>query len=432
MWTVASGSVSSYVANLNPGGVDVNVPAANTSVMFSSLLPCSPYSVKLTVKYGKEQVKDYGPVNGSTQAVAPGDLNKPSITPDNSQQVTITFNDTSFEKSNCGKYIYVATILNIPPFAAPNLFVAGTITNTSVKLTWQALPQNSTTVNGATLAGYQINYLAVGGTNIPIDNILPANTSRLLDGLFPCTSYSATIRGFSNQQSNQNGLYTNPITFTTLPSADTGTLTVSNSSVTANQALISVTETSTNRSACGVYLFQYVVESSNGQSVATYKSPLNTQRVSNLQPSTRYTVKVSVMESTSGSAGSIASTSFTTEALPKIVIPSPNSIAATSTTGSAITLVWVTPQPPSSITITGYEVSYTGPDGTPKTAKVATTIQLTTITDLKPCTIYSIAVKTVGAENDGKEIQSEFSTPSQVQTAVGSNFVDKFLHSISL
>ncbi|KAL3308432.1 hypothetical protein Ciccas_013036, partial [Cichlidogyrus casuarinus] len=216
-----------------------------------------------------------------------------------------------------------------------------------------------------------------------------------------------------------NGLYTNPITFTTLPSADTGTLTVSYSSLTANQALIAVTETSPNRSACGVYLFQYVVESSNGQSVATYKSPLNTQLVSNLQPSTAYTVKVSVVESTSGSAGSTATTSFTTTALPKIVIPSPTSIAATSTTGSAITLVWVTPQPPSSITITGYEVFYTGPDGTPKTAKVATTIPLTTITDLKPCTIYSIAVKTVGAENNGKEIQSEFSTPSQVQTAVG-------------
>ncbi|KAL3307275.1 hypothetical protein Ciccas_014215, partial [Cichlidogyrus casuarinus] len=125
------------------------------------------------------------------------------------------------------------------------------------------------------------------------------------------------------------------------------------------------------------------------------------------------------MESTSGSAGSIASTSITTAALPKIVIPPPTSLAATSTTGSATTLIWVPPKPTSSLTITRYEVVYTGPDGTSQTATVATTIPLTTITGLKPCTIYSIAVKTVGTENNGTVIQSEFSTPVQVQTAVG-------------
>ncbi|KAL3306911.1 hypothetical protein Ciccas_014593 [Cichlidogyrus casuarinus] len=112
MWTVASGPISSYVANINPGGADVNVPAANTSVMFSSLLSCTTYSVKLTVKYGNQQVKEYGPVNGSTRAVAPVGLNKPTIVPDNFQQVTIMIDDTSFNKSSCGKYKYFATIQN--------------------------------------------------------------------------------------------------------------------------------------------------------------------------------------------------------------------------------------------------------------------------------------------------------------------------------
>ncbi|KAL3309343.1 hypothetical protein Ciccas_012112 [Cichlidogyrus casuarinus] len=311
---------------------------------------------------------------------------------------------------------------------APNLFVAGYITSTSASLTWQALPQTSTTVTGASLAGYLINYWGVSGTNTPINNIPPKDTSKLLDGLKPCSSYSATIRGFSNQQSNQNGLYTNPITFTTLPSTDTGTLTVSSTSVTANQASIAVTETGATRSACGVYILQYVVEYSDGSQVATYKSPLNTQLVSNLQPSTTYTVKVSVVDSTSGSAGSNATTSFMTTALPKIVIPPPTSLAATSTTGSSITLVWVSAQPPSSITITGYEVVYTGPDGTSKTA----TIPLTTITGLKPCSLYSITVKTVGTENNGNVIQSELSTPVRVQTGVGSNFVEDFIHDIFL
>ncbi|KAL3307097.1 hypothetical protein Ciccas_014398, partial [Cichlidogyrus casuarinus] len=217
LWNLESGPISSYVARINPGGKDVNVPA---ETVFNSV---GPYSTD--------------------------------------------------------EFTLDSTVS--PPFAAPNLFVAGAITSTSAKLTWQALPQTSTTVTGASLQDYLINYLVVGGTTTPINNIPPGDTTKVLDGLKPCSSYSAIIRGFSNQGSNQNGL------FTTLPSTDTETLAVSSSSVTANQALIAVTETGPTRSTCGVYVFQYVVESSNGQSVATYKSPLNTQLVSNLQPDIR-------------------------------------------------------------------------------------------------------------------------------------------------
>ncbi|KAL3309078.1 hypothetical protein Ciccas_012380, partial [Cichlidogyrus casuarinus] len=53
-----------------------------------------------------------------------------------------------------------------------------------------------------------------------------------------------------------------------------------------------------------------------------------------------------------------------------------------------------------------------------QTATVATTIPLTTITGLNPCTIYSIAFKTVGAGNNEDIMKSEFSTPLLVKTVV--------------
>ncbi|KAL3309342.1 hypothetical protein Ciccas_012111 [Cichlidogyrus casuarinus] len=95
-----------------PGGKEVNVTADKTWVDLQPLLSCTTYSVTLTVKYGVGQEKNYGPVNGSTIAETIWVLSGATIVADNSQQVTITLDNTFFEKSSCGKYIYQATIQN--------------------------------------------------------------------------------------------------------------------------------------------------------------------------------------------------------------------------------------------------------------------------------------------------------------------------------
>ncbi|KAL3310296.1 hypothetical protein Ciccas_011140 [Cichlidogyrus casuarinus] len=148
-------------------------------------------------------------------------------------------------------------------------------------------------------------------------------------------------------------------------------------------------------------------------------SELNSQRLSNLQPSKTYSVSVSVIETTSGLTGSDASTKFTTTALPSIVVPIPTSLAAITITGSSIDLVWSAPTPPNGITLSGYEVVYSGPGGKSQTALVTSAIPIITITKLQPCTFYSISVKAVGTQTGGGKIKSDSSEPLEITTAAG-------------
>ncbi|KAL3309769.1 fibronectin 1 [Cichlidogyrus casuarinus] len=100
-------------------------------------------------------------------------------------------------------------------------------------------------------------------------------------------------------------------------------------------------------------------------------------------------------------------------------VEAPTSLAATTITGNSIALVWSAPTAKNKISITGYEVVYSGPSGESQTALVKSSIPIITITKLQPCTFYSISVRAVGTQTGGGKIESDLSEPLEIMTTAG-------------
>ena len=266
----------------------------------------------------------------------------------------------------------------------PANLAAGTITSSSVSLSWTA------SSSSAGVAGYNVfrNGAKVGAST----------TASYTDtGLSASTSYSYAVEAYDS--SGDTSAMSASVTITTL-TAQPPTVPANLTATAINYTSVTLSWTASTSSA-GVAGYNIL---RNGTKVGTSTSTSYTD--AGLSPSTSYSYTVSAYDASGDTSGASAALGVTTLAVPAPTAPS--SLSAGSISANSIVLSWTASSSP--VGVSGYNVFR---DGT----QVGTSSKISyTDTGLSASTSYSYTVSAYDAYGDTSALSSSLAVTTSAQT----------------
>ena len=316
----------------------------------------------------------------------------------NSTSVTITnlepateyrFRVATVNDEGSSSFVFVTASTDATTPGEPTGLVATDADHNSISLSWVAPTNNG----GSLITGYTIEYSSNGNVNT-YDTVV---TTAIITDLSPSTEY--TIRVAANNDVG-SGLYSGsvsritaatPISPITIPDAPTG-LTITQ---TTHDSISLSWVAPTNNG--GSLITGYTIEYSSNGNVNTYDTVVTTAIITDLSPSTEYTIRVAANNDVGSSSYSTVIQKTTDDApiTPPPTTPGePTGLIATDADHNSISLSWVAPTNNGGSLITGYTIEYSS-NGNVNTYDTVVTTAI--ITDLSPSTEYTIRV---AANND--------------------------------
>jgi subtilisin family serine protease len=251
-----------------------------------------------------------------------------------------------------GNYLLNTTFINnlaTPSTAVPNTptaLAAGTVTSTSVALSWVA-PAN-TNSNPAT--SYKVEYKPTTGSSW--SSLTSSSTSATVTGLTGLTSYDFRVSAVNSVGTGTATSSVSATTRGTAPAAPTG---LNANGITSTSITLNWTPpTNVGSSPITSYTVEY-----KRSNVATYTSTTvttNTAVISGLTAASAYNFRVSATN-TSGTSSPSAVLNVSTSAAPVVptVPTAPRTLSTATAYGDAIAMRWTAPTT-SGGTLTGYVV----------------------------------------------------------------------------
>lgn len=214
---------------------------------------------------------------------------------------------------------------------APTSLVAGTVTDTSVGLSWTA-PSDS---GGTVITGYRIEYSSNNFTTTSVANTTGTGTTTTITGLTSSTSYK--FRVYAKNAVTDNGSFYSAVS-NTLTQSTNATVTAPSASVitpTVNSdTSISLSWTaSTDNGNGGTITYKLYQKSGTGAYALIYgpASSPRTYTSTGLSASTTYTYKVESINNTYTTTSSeVTATTQAAKTVPGVPVPTTGTITATS------------------------------------------------------------------------------------------------------
>ena len=309
-----------------------------------------------------------------------------------------------------------STQFRFVPFA-PTMFEATPLTGTSVKLSW--VPGDD---GGSDITGYQVRYRVSGGAwGLWTDLVGADKDTDTVDvtGLKVSTLYSFQIRA-----ENGNGVgaasTTDDVTTTGPPGKPSG-LTVTSVPFGPNELQVAWTASGSDGGS-PITSWQYQIGSADPVTV-TGGGSVTSVRVPNLEPATKYTIRVRAVNANGNSPWSDTVDGTTDAGLPT----APTGVQVTARTSVQITVVWAAAVVPDGYPITAYEVSTDGATWTEIDAETFTA----TITGLSAGTKYTIRVRAVNANGNSTAATVSATTQSTPGPVTGLTVTNTLLNSVA-
>ncbi|GAB2949280.1 hypothetical protein GCM10027048_12910 [Hymenobacter coalescens] len=323
----------------------------------------------------------YGPQGGSTQTttVNGSPLSLSNLMPSTTYNVTLISNCSGGRTATSATYSFTTSA---PPCNAPTALATGSITQTSVEVSFTGGTGNTGFTATATPVG--------GGAAVSATG---AASPLTLSGLQPGTQYTLSLAATCGA-----GQTTVPVTssFSTLHPPCLAPTDLAATGVTHNAASITF-------SASASALSYTVTYTAQGGSTATVTPNPTAAPValSGLLPNTQYTVSI-VSHCANGQTAAPATLTFTTQPLP--------CAAPTNLVVSAVTSASATVSFSAAASATGYTVSYTPQGGAAQTVTTSTTS--VTLTGLLANKAYALNVTSTCAPGQtSTALTGSFTTP---------------------
>ena len=284
-----------------------------------------------------------------------------------------------------GNYLLNTTFINnlaTPATAAPTAPTAlatGTVTNTSVALSWSA-PANT---NNNPATSYLVEYKPTSGS--VWSSLTSFSTTATVTGLTGLTSYDFRVSSVNTIGTSSSSSVVTATTLGAVPAAPTG---LSANSITATSVTLNWTApTNTGGSPITSYRVEYKRSNVATYTVATASS--SPYVLTGLTAASAYNFRVSATNVT-GTSAATAVLNASTTAVPAAPT-APRSLVAATTYSNALALSWTAPATPGG-TITSYEVQRNIAATWTSLATLAGTVTTYVATGLTPSTSYQFRV----------------------------------------
>jgi len=284
-----------------------------------------------------------------------------------------------------GNYLLNTTFINnlaTPATAAPTAPTAlatGTVTNTSVALSWSA-PANT---NNNPATSYLVEYKPTSGS--VWSSLTSFSTTATVTGLTGLTSYDFRVSSVNTIGTSSPSSVVTATTLGAVPAAPTG---LSANSITATSVTLNWTApTNTGGSPITSYRVEYKRSNVATYTVATASS--SPYVLTGLTAASAYNFRVSATNVT-GTSAATAVLNASTTAVPAAPT-APRTLVAATTYSNALALSWTAPATPGG-TITSYEVQRNIAATWTSLATLAGTVTTYVATGLTPSTSYQFRV----------------------------------------
>ncbi|KAL5477471.1 hypothetical protein EMCRGX_G024272 [Ephydatia muelleri] len=270
------------------------------------------------------------------------------------------------------------------------------VASTTITVTWEP-PQYP---NGV-LLGYEVCYTSNGDSPSAV-NVQNASTVWKLTDMKPCTMYSISVRAKTVAGFGEKSI---PVMISTLESAPSPPLNVR----TQDVASTSITVTwEPPQYPNGVLLGYEVCYTSNGDSpsAVNVQNTSTAWKLTDMKPCTMYSISVRAKTVAGFGEKSTPVMISTGESAPS----PPLNVRTQDVASTSITVTWEPPQYPNGVLL-WYEVCYTSKGDSPSAVNVQNTSTAWKLTDMKPCTMYSISVRAKTVAGFGEK-----STPVMIST----------------
>ncbi|NBW15963.1 MAG: hypothetical protein EBR82_49065 [Caulobacteraceae bacterium] len=219
---------------------------------------------------------------------------------------------------------------------APTSLAAGTVTDTSVALSWTAPSDNG----GTAITGYRIEYSSDNFANTTVANTTGTGTSTTVTGLTSSTSYKFRVYA-KNAVTNAGSFYS--AVSNTLTQSTNATVTAPSASVitpTVNSdTSISLSWTASTDNGNGGTITYKLYQKSGTGSYALIYGPASSPRTytsTGLSASTTYTYKVESINNTyTTTSAEVNATTQAAKTVPGVPVPTTGTI-----TGTSVVLNW--------------------------------------------------------------------------------------------
>ncbi|KAL3310894.1 hypothetical protein Ciccas_010532, partial [Cichlidogyrus casuarinus] len=263
-----------------------------------------------------------------------------------------------------------------------NMNLAAKSGSDEISLSWNAPTANT----GYNISGYLISY--DGGILGP-ESVESTNNSFNIVGLQTCTKYKIAVTGFSRIAAQTLFCDITPEIFVkTNPPSPRPVLSVTATSPDSTQISVNIVPDETDR-GCGTVQFSFKLY--KGTQKIDEKRVYGTKCIftSGIDANTNYTVEIQTLAMESN-VMSVTKTVTVTSGAPKSDLPkAPSRVRVIETSVNALRLSWTLPSSP----VDGFVILYSSTRSSSFLRLTVPTVKTIWITELNPCTEYSIKVQ---------------------------------------
>ena len=219
---------------------------------------------------------------------------------------------------------------------APTSLAAGTVTDTSVALSWTAPSDNG----GTAITGYRIEYSSDNFANTTVANTTGTGTSTTVTGLTSSTSYKFRVYA-KNAVTNAGSFYSavsNTLTQSTNATVTAPSASVITATVNSDTSISLSWTASTDNGNGGTITYKLYQKSGTGSYALIYgpASSPRTYTSTGLSASTTYTYKVESINNTyTTTSAEVNATTQAAKTVPGVPVPTTGTI-----TGTSVVLNW--------------------------------------------------------------------------------------------
>ena len=384
--------------NLNWGQLDVRtpnpvVPSAPTTFAARSITTTTAtVSWTAPTDNGGSAITDYvieTSRDGTTWSAVPHtaststSMNLSGLAPGTTYQVRIaTKTAVGTSETLTGSF---TTVAGLP--SAPQNLAATSVTGTTLTLTWDLPTSNG----GSPITDYKIEVSSNGGSTWSAITHAASNSRAFnVTGLAKGTNYRFRVSTITTVGTSSA---TAPLSVTTLTTNPAAPTTFAARSITTTTATVSWTAPTDNG---GSAITDYVIETSRDgttwSAVPHTASTSTSMNLSGLAPGTTYQVRIATKTAV-GTSETLTGSFTTVAGLPS----APQNLAATSVTGTTLTLTWDLPTSNGGSPITDYKIEVSSNGGSTWSAitHAASNSRAFNVTGLAKGTNYRFRVSTI-------------------------------------